>query len=77
MGKCTSWYPSLSVGATGRGAVSQAGAVILARTASHVGLVDAFSAGLRPWRKPLASHDPGKIICDLADRGGRRWGLPG
>ena len=66
MGKSTSWYPSLSVGATGRGAVSEAGAVTLARTASHVGLVDALSAGLRPWRKPLASHDPGKIIADLA-----------
>jgi Transposase DDE domain group 1 len=24
------------------------------------------SQALRPWCKPLATHDPGKIICDLA-----------
>lgn len=66
MGKSTSWYPSLSVDATGRGIVSQAGASTLVRTAQQVGLIDALSAGLRPWRKPLASHDPGKILTDLA-----------
>ena len=66
MGKSTSWYPSLSVDATGRGVVSQAGAVTLVKAAEHVGLVETLSAGLRPWRKPLASHDPGKIIADLA-----------
>ncbi len=21
---------------------------------------------MEPWRRPLARHDPGKIICDLA-----------
>lgn len=76
MGKPASWYPSLAVGATGRGGESQAGAITLARTASCVGLVDALSAGLRSWRKPLASHDPGKIICDLAISvalGGDSW----
>lgn len=66
MGKSTSWYPLLSVDATGRGVVSQAGAVMLVKAAEHVGLVDALSAALRPWRKPLASHDPGKIMVDLA-----------
>jgi hypothetical protein len=25
-----------------------------------------LSTALAPWRKPLASHDPGKIVCDLA-----------
>lgn len=66
MGKSTSWYPSLSVDSTGRGVVSQAGAVTLVRTAQHVGLIDALSEALRPWRKPLASHNPGKILTDLA-----------
>lgn len=66
MGKSTSWYPSLSVDATDRGIVSQAGAITLVRTAQKVGLLDALSAGLRPWRKPLASHNPGKILADLA-----------
>lgn len=61
VGKSTSWYPSLSVDATGRGIVSQAGAITLVRTAEQVGLIDALSAALRPWRKPLASHNPGKI----------------
>jgi hypothetical protein len=66
VGKSTSWYPSLSVDATGHGIVSQAGAITLVRTAEQVGLIDALSAALRPWRKPLASHDPGKILTDLA-----------
>jgi hypothetical protein len=46
--------------------VSQAGAVVLARTAHASGLSTALALTLRPWRKPLASHDPGKVICDLA-----------
>lgn len=66
MSKPTWAYPSLSVDASGRGVVSQAGAITLVRTAQQVGLIDALSAGLEPWRKPLASHDPGKIITDLA-----------
>jgi hypothetical protein len=46
--------------------VSQAGAVALVRTVEVTGLGQALSAALAPWRRPLASHDPGKIICDLA-----------
>ena len=26
----------------------------------------ALSTALLPWRKPLAIHDPGKVIADLA-----------
>ncbi|MGF2946858.1 IS1380 family transposase [Mycobacterium sp. Lab-001] len=66
MRKSTSCYPGLAVEATGSGVVSQAGAVALARTAQATGLMSALSAALMPWRKPLASHDPGKIVCDLA-----------
>jgi Transposase DDE domain group 1 len=64
--KSTSCYPLLSAEATGSGVVSQAGAVGLARTAQASGLMIALSAALAPWRKPLATHDPGKIVCDLA-----------
>jgi hypothetical protein len=64
--KSTSCYPSLLASATGCGVVSQAGAVALARTAQATGLPAALSAALVPWRKPLSSHDPGKIVCDLA-----------
>lgn len=66
MGKSTSCYPGLAVEGTGSGVVSQAGVVALARTAQAAGLTSALSAALMPWRKPLASHDPGKIVCDLA-----------
>jgi hypothetical protein len=64
--KSTSWYPVLSAEATGSGVVSQAGALALARTAQASGLTSALSVALGPWRKPLATHDPGKIITDLA-----------
>lgn len=66
MKKSTSFYPLLCAEATGSGVVSQAGAVALVRTVEVTGLGQALSAALAPWRKPLASHDPGKIICDLA-----------
>jgi hypothetical protein len=64
--KSTSPYPLLRVEATGSGVVSQAGAVALARTAQATGLITALSAALAPWCKPLATHDPGKVITDLA-----------
>jgi len=62
----TSCYPSLSVDTTGTGVVSQAGAVMLLRTAEKTGLGGALTVALAPWRKPLATHDPGKILLDLA-----------
>jgi hypothetical protein len=64
--KSRSAYPALSVDRCGWGVVSNAGAAVLLRTAERTGLISALSAGLAPWRKPLASHDPGKIVCDLA-----------
>lgn len=66
MAKSTGRYPSLSVDTTGTGIVSQAGAVTLLRTAEKTGLTTALSKALAPWRKPLATHDPGKILLDLA-----------
>jgi hypothetical protein len=46
--------------------VSQAGAAILLATAQRTGLTSALSAALASWRKPLASHDPDKIVLHLA-----------
>jgi hypothetical protein len=40
--------------------------MVLLRTAQTVGLTGALSDALAPWRKPLARHDPGKIVLDLA-----------
>ena len=66
MKKSTGPYPTLSVDTTGTGVVSQGGAVTLLRTAEKTGLTAALSTTLAPWRKPLATHDPGKILLDLA-----------
>jgi hypothetical protein len=46
--------------------VPNAGAVLLLRTAEAVGLDAALSQALEPWRRPLARHDPGKILLDPA-----------
>jgi hypothetical protein len=35
-------------------------------TAEKTGLTSAISAALKPWRTPLATHDSGKIVMDLA-----------
>jgi hypothetical protein len=46
--------------------VSQAGGLVLTETIRAVGLDRALSTELRRWRLPLAIHDPGKVIADLA-----------
>ena len=46
--------------------VSQAGGVLLTETMRPVGLDQALSAALAPWRKPHAVHDPAKVVLDLA-----------
>lgn len=46
--------------------VGQAGGLLLTRTAVVSGLTQGLSTALTPWRKPFATHDPGKIISDLA-----------
>lgn len=59
-------YPHVQVDTSGTAVVSQAGGVVLVETARVAGLDRALSAALAPWRKPLAHHDPGKVITDLA-----------
>ena len=48
------------------GAVGPAGGVLLTETIAVTGLGRELSAALAPWRKPLAVHDPAKVILDLA-----------
>ena len=43
-----------------------AGARLLTGTVRATGLDTALSRALESWRRPLAVHDPGKIIVDLA-----------
>jgi hypothetical protein len=62
----TGLYPRLHIDTAGSAAVSQAGGVVLVETLRAVGIDRGLSAALRPWRKPLAVHDPGKIVLDLA-----------
>ena len=66
MRKSTGSYPTLIVDTTAKRVVSHAGSVLLAATAGRVGLDRELSAALRPWMRPLAVHDPGKVLLDLA-----------
>lgn len=64
--KTTGLYPRVRVDASASDVVSLAGGLLLVETVRTAGLDRALSQVLRPWRKPLAVHDPGKIVCDLA-----------
>jgi hypothetical protein len=54
------------VDGAGSSVVPHAGSTVLLRTAQAVGLTSALTEALTSWRKPLARHDPGKIVLDLA-----------
>src|SRR3954471_21410462 len=58
--------PWLSVIAGGESLVSHAGGVLLTETARRSGLAGQLTRLLRSWRQPGATHDPGKIVADLA-----------
>ena len=66
MSNSTVFYPRVRVDAAPVGAVGQAGGVLLTRTAQATGLARALREALAPWRKPLAVHDPAKVVLDLA-----------
>ena len=58
-------YPRLWVDGSGSGSVSQAGGVLLTETLRVSGLDRALSGQLGSWRRPLAVHEPAKVLCDL------------
>jgi hypothetical protein len=64
--KSTGFYPRVRVDTVGSGVVSHAGAVVLIETIRALGLDRVLSAALAPWRRPLARHDPAKVLLDLA-----------
>ncbi len=66
MKKRSRFYPLVQVDTSNSAAVGQAGGVLLTETVAAAGLDAALSAALAPWRKPLAIHDPGKVVLDLA-----------
>ena len=59
-------YPRLHVDTCGSAAVGQAGGVVLVEAIRTSGIDRGLSTALAPWRRPLATHDPGKIVLDLA-----------
>lgn len=64
--KTTGLYPRVHVDTAKVTAVGQAGGVLLTETARVAGLDRGLSRGLARWRKPTATHDPGKIVLDLS-----------
>lgn len=66
MKNSTGPYPCVQADAAGSGVVSQAGGISLLATVRASGLDRALRAGLGPWRKPMAVHDPAKVLLDLA-----------
>ncbi|MBC7632039.1 IS1380 family transposase [Aeromicrobium sp.] len=66
MKQTTGFYPRLSVDTTTSGAVAQADGVLLTETVAATGLGRELSRELARWFKPLAVHDPAKVIADLA-----------
>ncbi len=66
MVKSIGLYPRVQADTSGQGVVSQAGAVALVETIRVAGLDTALARALSQWRKPMARHDPGKVITDLA-----------
>jgi hypothetical protein len=64
--KRSRFYPHVRVDTAGVPAIGQAGGVLLTDTAAVAGLDAGLSSALSPWRKPLAIHDPGKVVLDLA-----------
>jgi hypothetical protein len=58
--------PWLSVLTGGESLVSHAGGALLVEVARRSGLAKQLSTRLGQWRPPLAVHDPGKIVLDLA-----------
>jgi len=62
------------VDASERTTVSQAGAVVLLNTVRAVGLDRELSLALASWLKPLAVHDPAKVLCGRVRQGRLRPG---
>jgi Transposase DDE domain group 1 len=58
--------PRPRIGVGGAGVVSHAGAALLTAAIARVGLDEAMSQALAPWRRPHGVHDPAKVILDLA-----------
>lgn len=66
MKHATGFFPRVQVDTSRTASVAQAGGVLLVDTVRASGLDVGLAAGLARWRKPLAVHDPAKVVLDLA-----------
>lgn len=66
MSKRSGLYPHVRVDTATVPAVAHAGGALLTRTTRVSGIDRLLSEALRPWRKPLARHDPAKVVLDVA-----------
>jgi Transposase DDE domain group 1 len=64
--KRSRFSPRVRIDTSNVPAVGQAGGVLLTDTVATAALDTTLSTALAPWRKPLAVHDPGKVVLDLA-----------
>jgi len=64
--KPTRTYPRLHVDTAPSNAVGQAGGILLTETVHTSGLGHHLEHGLAAWKKPFATHDPGKVLTDIA-----------
>ena len=64
MGRST--IRTVDVMADGTGLSSRAGTALLALMAQRLGLTDGLCAALQSTRERRSSHDPGRVLCDLA-----------
>lgn len=74
MSKRSGLYPQVRVDAATVPAVAHAGGALLTRTVGVSGLGVALSEALRPWRKPVARHDPAKVVTRPGRLVGVGWG---
>jgi len=58
--------PSLVLDSGRESLVSSSGALLLRETIAAAGLGRDLSAGLSPWCRDRAVHDPGKVLLDVA-----------
>lgn len=66
MKNSTVFYPRIQASADGGGIITHGGTVMVTSLAEVSGLTSDLRTALTPWRKPLATHDPAKILLDLA-----------
>ena len=66
MRDATGFYPRVRVDMSRTCAVGQAGGVLLTETIRASGVDVGLATGLDGWREPLATHDPTKVLLDVA-----------